>query len=167
MSEKKREVCVYIYCLCVCLNMYTHTVVYAESPVSQRTHTHTQAARYALLSTLVNVLLPASVSEFFHQKRKWKTQSCVGEGRGGRLVVEVREKRVWESKRREREREDVHIWSCSMALSLGGGGQLHTHTHTHTYKQAPWIYRKEEAGGEVTPGRKWQKERSGDLKCII
>lgn len=70
-------------CMCVWLKVYVYNVVYAESTVSSPWwSTYTQTARYTLLSTLVKCLPPCLCFRFFHQKRKWKIRSCVGEGGG-------------------------------------------------------------------------------------
>lgn len=67
-----------------------------------------------------NVLLPASVPDFFTKKGNGKLVAAWG--RAGALVVEVGE--CGRQRGGEKGREDVHIWSCSMALSLGGSAPL-------------------------------------------
>lgn len=83
-------------------------------------HTHTQTARYTLLSALVKCPPPCLRLRFFHQKRKWKTRSCMGEG-GGWLLVKVGEKRVWE---REREGGCSHLELLHGTFT--GGSAPHT-----------------------------------------
>lgn len=114
--------------VCMSLNGYTCTRVYAESTVSLPWwSTNTQTSRYTLLSALAKCPPPCLCSRFFHQKRKWKTRSCLGEGgcTGGGSG------RVWETERR-REREG----RCSHLELLYG-----TFTRGVSSAQSPlWIY---------------------------
>lgn len=101
--------------------------------------------------------------EIFSPKKEMENSLLRGGGqeggRGGWLVVEVGEKRVWDREReREGEGEDVHIWSCSTALSLGGSTP-----HTDPFG---FIGRRRRAGRRRLAGRV-RGESCGDVNCII
>lgn len=108
--------------LCVCPWMDIHAPVFM---LSRLFHCLDEAQIHRPPDTLSyrrwrNVLLPASVPDFFTKKGNGKLVAAWG--RAGALVVEVGE--CGRQRGGEKEREDVHIWSCSMALSLGGSAPL-------------------------------------------
>lgn len=134
--------------------------------LSRRFHPHDEAHMHGL----PNALSPVGVGEmsfslpprFFHQKRKWKTRSCmeVGAGRGmegGWLVVEAGERGVW-----ERERESGEGGCSHLELLHFHWGVSSTHGPI-----CGFIGRRRWREGEVAACGKGQRRSRGDVNCVV